>query len=72
MSLFKITVKSSGAANGVRYEKGMSVEVVSQYHNPLNVNGGQEVRDAFMRAYGIDLKKACRLSASYLDVVKIN
>ena len=72
MALFKITVKNSGTVNGIRLEKGMSVEVASTYSNPVSTNGGLEVQDAFMRIYGIDLKKACRLSTSYLDVRKIN
>ncbi len=72
MALFKIIVKSSGTVNGIRLEKGMSVEVASRYSNPVNTNGGHEVQDAFMRIYGIDLKKANRLSTAYLDVKKIN
>jgi len=71
MGLFKISVKSGGVTNGVRVEKGMSVEVVSKYSNPLTTNGGGEVKDAFMRMYGIDIKKGGRLSSVYLDVKKI-
>ncbi len=72
MSLFLITVKTSENANGTRLEKGMSVEVVSTYSNPLSTNGGHEVQDAFIRKYNIDLKKINRLSLSYFDVKKIN
>ena len=37
----------------------MSVEVVtSSMSNPLTINGGQAVADAFMRVYGIDAQKA--------------
>ena len=72
MSLFKITVKSSRVLNGLRLEKGMSVEVPSKYSNPLTTNGGHEVQDAFMRVYGVDLKKATCLSSVYLDVQKID
>ena len=72
MPLFKVTVKQSKNSNGVRIEKGMSVEVVTQsMSNPLTTNGGQVVADAFMRIYGIDAKKAGILSAVYLDVVKV-
>lgn len=49
MALFKITVKSSRTVNGIRLEKGMSVEVVSKYSNPVSTNGGHEVIDAFER-----------------------
>jgi hypothetical protein len=71
MALFKITVKQNVLTNGVRLEKGMSVEVVSTYGNPVSTNGGKEVVDAFMRKYGVDLKKAHALSSVYLETVKI-
>lgn len=72
MPLFRITTKQSKNANGIRIEKGMSVEVVtSSMSNPLTTNGGQAVADAFMRIYGIDAKKAGILSTVFLDVVKV-
>lgn len=72
MPLFRITTRQSKNANGIRIEKGMSVEVVtSSMSNPLTTNGGQAVADAFMRVYGIDAKKAGILSTVYLDVVRI-
>ena len=72
MPLFRITVKQSKNSNGVRIEKGMSVEVVTQsMSNPVSTSGGQVVADAFMRLYGVDIKKAGALSMVYLDVVKV-
>ena len=72
MPLFRITVKQSKNSNGVRIEKGMSVEVVTQsMSNPVSTNGGQVVADAFMRLYGVDIKKAGALSMVYLDFVKV-
>ena len=71
MALFKVTVKSTSVTNGVRLEKGMSVEVVSSYSNPMTTNGGKEVIDAFQRIYAVDIKKANKLSSAYLDVQKI-
>ena len=69
MPLFRITVKQSKVSNGVRLEKGMSVEVVSNsFSNPVSTNGGQSVVD---RIYGVDIKKAGALSMVYLDVVRI-
>lgn len=60
-------------ANGARLERGMSVEVATQsFSNPVLTNGGQAVADAFMRIYGIDIKKAGALNMAYLDVVRIN
>ena len=72
MPQYRITVKQMKNANGVRIEKGMSVDVVtSSFSNPLLTNGGQSVADAFMRIYGIDIKKAGALNTSFLDVVKV-
>lgn len=71
MALFLITVKQNKHANGIRLEKGMSVEVSSSYSNPLTANGGLEVQDAFMCKYGIDLKKNGGNSGVYLDVKKL-
>ena len=59
-------------SNGIIIEPGMSVEVVTQsFSNPVSNNGGQAVADAFMRIYGIDIKKAGVLSTAYLDVKQI-
>ena len=72
MSLFRATIKRTATQNGVHLEKGMSVEIASKYTtNPITVNGGHEVIDAFMRKYGIDIRKANIVSSSYVDVVKI-
>ncbi|MCI7706114.1 MAG: DUF6140 family protein [Bacteroidales bacterium] len=73
MPLFRVTVKTAKNSNGIRIEKGMSVEVMtsSTSSNPLTTNGGQAVADAFMRIYGIDAKKAGILSTVYLDVQRI-
>ena len=72
MPLFRITVKQSKNSNGIRLEKGMSVEVVSNsFSNPVSTNGGQPVVDAFNRIYGVDIKKAGALSMVYLDVQRI-
>jgi len=72
MPLFRVTVKIAKNSNGIRIERGMSVDVVSNtFSNPLTTNGGQAVADAFMRIYGVDLKKLGALSTAYLDVQKI-
>lgn len=72
MPLFRVTVKTSKNTNGVRIERGMTVDVPSNsMSNPVTVNGGQTVADAFMRIYGIDIKKAGALNMAYLDVVRI-
>ncbi len=71
--LYKVTVKNNGNTNGVRLEKGMSVEVAFQSSNLLgNLQGCELVNNAFISKYGVDLKKACSLNSGRLDVVKIN
>jgi hypothetical protein len=72
MGLFLITVKQNNNANGIKLEKGMSVEVSSSYSNPVSTNGGKEVQEAFMRKYGLDIVKNCGNSSVYLDVKRIN
>jgi hypothetical protein len=60
-------------SNGVRLEKGMSVEVVSQSYSLLSTQQGKDlVNNAFKAKYGVDIKKACADTSLYLDVVKIN
>jgi len=72
MALFRITVKQKVRTNGIVLDPGMSVEVVTQsMNNPVSTNGGTVVADAFMRIYGVDIKKAGALNNVYLDVKKI-
>jgi hypothetical protein len=72
MARFIITTKCRKNSNGIFIEPGMQVEVVTQsLSNPLFTNGGQAVVDAFMRIYGIDIKKAGACSTVYLDVQKV-
>ena len=71
MALFRATVKSTRLANGVRLEKGMSVDFPSSYGVPLSTNGGKEVIEAFERKYGVDIKKAGAVSSAYIEVVKV-
>jgi hypothetical protein len=70
--IYKITVKTSKNSNGIRIERGMSVEVVTNnITNPVTTNGGQAVVDAFMRINGIDIRKVGALNMVYLDVQRI-
>lgn len=69
MPLFRVTVKQMKLTSGIRIEPGMSVDVVTNsMSNPLTTNGGQPVADAFMRVYGIDMKRIGALSTVYLDI----
>ena len=72
MPLSRVKVKTSKTTNGIRIERGMTVDVPSNsMSNPVTINGGQTVADAFMRIYGIDIKKAGALNMAYLDVERI-
>ena len=72
MALFKSTARTRKLTDSILVEPGMSVEVATVAAiNPITANGGQAVADAFMRVYGIDLKKAGALNSAYLEVNKI-
>ena len=70
--LYRVTVKQNKLTSGMRVERGMSVDVVTNsIANPVTTNGGQVVADAFMRIYGIDIRKIGALNMAYLDVERI-
>ncbi len=72
MPLYRVSVKQMKVSNGLRIEKGMAVDVVTNsISNPVVTNGGNIVNDAFLRLYGIDLKKLGALNMIYLNVNKI-
>ena len=72
MPIFRVTVKQMKLSGRMRIERGMSVDVVTNsMSNPLTTNGGQAVVDAFMRVYGVDMKRLGALSTVYLDVVRV-
>ena len=70
--VYRVTVKNSKLTSGIRVERGMSVDVVTNnITNPVTTNGGQAVADAFIRIYDIDIRRAGALSMAYLDVQRI-
>ena len=75
MSLWKISVKNSGTINGVRIEKGMSVECVTQStSNPLQTNLTKNkpiIGRLFLNKYGVDLEKAGLINPGRLTCEKI-
>jgi hypothetical protein len=72
MPLFRVTLKQSTNTNGVRLERGMSVDVVTDsFSNPVSTNNGQAVQDAFYRAYGIDIRRSGALNCAFLNVERI-
>lgn len=69
MPRFIIMTKQAKNCNGIRIEPGMQVEVVTNsMSNPVTTNGGRVVADAFMRLYGIDIRRAGALNMVYLNV----
>ena len=73
MARFIITTKHVKNTNGIRIEPGMQVEVVTQsMSNPIITNGGQPVIDAFLRIYGIDIRKAGCLNMVDLELKQVH
>ena len=70
--LYKVTVKTNLNSNGVRLEKGMSVEVASQSLPLSTLQGKEQVNNAFKAKYGVDVKKAGAFTSRYLDLEKID
>jgi hypothetical protein len=56
--LCKVTTNRAISANGVKVEKGMSVEVISQTSNFNNSKDREAMKQAFIRKYDIDVTKA--------------
>ncbi|MGL5227257.1 MAG: DUF6140 family protein [Bacteroidales bacterium] len=72
MALYRITVKQKRIINRVIIEPGMQVEVPFMGHLvPVSGPCGDAINAAFMRVYGIDLKKMNALNSTCLQVQKI-
>lgn len=71
MSLYRVRTKYKRMCNGVNIEAGMECQVVTPANNTIQVNNWQYVEDAFMRVFGVSLRKANCLNLSQLDVVKL-
>ena len=56
--LYKVTTTRAITANGIKVEKGMSVEVISQTSNFNNGKDREAMKQAFICKYGIDVTKA--------------
>lgn len=73
MPLFQISVTRPFRGANVTLDPGMAVQVSTPYSvNPIVVDGGRIVNDAFMRIYGLDLKKAGILNIAYLRADRIS
>ena len=72
MALYKVTVKKQMLTNQGVLEPGMSVQVSSMIlADPIMIDYGNLVNNAFLRIYGIDLKQANALNGLVLDSERI-
>ena len=72
MPLHKITVKKQWRSAGQLIEPCMSVQVSTDIlGDPILVNGGQLVRDAFLHIYGVDLQEMRALNGLVLESERI-
>ncbi len=60
MKVFKITPKRIKRTNGQVLTPEMEVTVTTRQHTATPFyNGAEEIKEAYMRLYGFDYKKAC-------------
>lgn len=71
MSLYRVRTKHRKCCNGVNIEAGMEAQVVTPGALTVQVNNWQYVEDAFMRIFGISLRKANCLNISDLEITKL-
>ena len=71
MALYKVRTRRRKCCNGVNIEPGMEVQVVTPLNNTVHVNDWKFVEDAFMRVFGISLRKANCLNVNVLDITKL-
>ncbi len=72
MALYQVTVKKQWRSAGQLIEPGMSVQVATDIlGDPVLINGGQLVRNAFLRMYGVDLQEMNALNGLVLESKRI-
>lgn len=72
MALYQVTVKKQWRSAGQLIEPGMSVQVVTDIlADPVLIQGGQLVRNAFLRIYGVDLQEMRALNTLILESKRI-
>ncbi len=71
MSLYRVMTKRRKVCNGVNIEPGMVVQVVTPINNSVQVDNWKYVEEAFMRVFGISLRKANCLNLSDLEIIKL-
>ena len=72
--LYKVTIKNTQIVNGIRLEKGMSVEVAYNSSCPPESTreGKALIQNAFMLKYGVDLQKACAFNSGKFEIKRID
>jgi len=72
MALYQVTVKKQWRSAGLLIEPGMSVQVATDIlADPVLIQGGQLVRNAFLRIYGVDLQEMRALNTLVLESKRI-
>ena len=72
MALYQVTVKKQWRSAGQLIEPGMSVQVATDIlADPILINGGQLVRNAFLQIYGVDLQEMRALNTLVLESKRI-
>jgi len=72
MALYQVTVKKQWRSAGQLIEPGMSVQVATDIlADPVLIQGGQLVRNAFLRIYGVDLQEMRALNTLILESKRI-
>lgn len=72
MALYQVTVKKQWRSAGQLIEPGMSVQVATDIlADPVLIQGGQLVRNAFLRIYSVDLQEMRALNTLVLESKRI-
>lgn len=71
MPQYKVKIKTTFVSQGIKGEKGMEVDLVSNQTSAANLlsAGRQEIIEAFKRKYGLTFGVAY-ISNNYLEVTK--
>ena len=71
MSLYRVVTKRRKGCNGENIEAGMEAQVLTPVNTTYHVDNWQYIEDAFMRIFGISLRKANCLNTSDLEITKL-
>lgn len=71
MSLYRVRVRRRKCCNGVNLEPGMEAQVITPVNRPVQADNWKYVKEAFMRIFGLSLRKANALNMSDLEITKM-